>query len=141
MKKTILLTNPIGIKPTTNKDGIEDGYIITNNHVIQGADDILVRVEGDKEYKAKVIGADPYADLAVLKQEGEPVKELPLPESWGFVEGHDEQVFEDEDGNLLEAKIELEHPIKDLGEFQIKIRMDHNLESSIRLIVTEEKEI
>lgn len=30
MKKTILLTNPIGIKPTTNKDGIEDGYIITD---------------------------------------------------------------------------------------------------------------
>ena len=44
------------------------GTVITNNHVISGADDILVRV-GDKEYKAKVIGADPYMDIAVLKME------------------------------------------------------------------------
>ena len=44
------------------------GTVVTNNHVISGADDILVRV-GDKEYKAKVIGADPYMDIAVLKME------------------------------------------------------------------------
>ena len=40
----------------------EDGIVITNNHVIANAEDILIRV-GDKEYKAKVIGADPYMDL------------------------------------------------------------------------------
>ena len=45
-----------------------NGTVVTNNHVIAGADDILVRV-GDKEYKAKVIGADPYMDIAVLKME------------------------------------------------------------------------
>ncbi len=44
----------------------ENGIIITNNHVIANAEDILVRV-GDKEYKAKVVGADPYMDVAVLK--------------------------------------------------------------------------
>ena len=44
------------------------GTVVTNNHVISGADDILVRI-GDKEYKAKVIGADPYMDIAVLKIE------------------------------------------------------------------------
>jgi len=43
--------------------------VITNNHVIKGAEDILVRVEGDKEYKAKVLGADPLSDIAVLKIE------------------------------------------------------------------------
>ena len=43
------------------------GIIVTNNHVIQGADDILIRVEGDKEYKAKIIGADPLSDIAVLE--------------------------------------------------------------------------
>ena len=37
----------------------ENGIVITNNHVIQGADDIIVRVDGDKEFKAEVIGADP----------------------------------------------------------------------------------
>mgnify|MGYP001387788294 FL=1 len=45
-----------------------NGTVITNNHVIANAEDILVRV-GDKEYKAKVVGADPYMDIAVLKME------------------------------------------------------------------------
>ena len=44
-----------------------NGTVITNNHVIKGADDILVRVGGDKEYKAEVLGADPLSDIAVLK--------------------------------------------------------------------------
>ena len=47
----------------------EKGTVITNNHVIQGADDIIVRVDGNKEYKAKVIGADPLSDIAVLQLE------------------------------------------------------------------------
>ena len=46
----------------------ENGMVITNNHVIAGADDILVTVNS-KEYKAKVVGADPYMDVAVLKME------------------------------------------------------------------------
>ena len=45
----------------------EKGIVITNNHVIQGAEDIIVRVNGDKEFKAEVIGADPLSDIAVLK--------------------------------------------------------------------------
>ena len=44
----------------------EEGIVITNNHVIANAEDILIRV-GDKEYSAEVIGSDPYMDLAVLK--------------------------------------------------------------------------
>ena len=43
------------------------GTVITNNHVIKGADDILVRVGGDRDYKAEVLGADPLSDIAVLK--------------------------------------------------------------------------
>ena len=45
------------------------GIVVTNNHVIQGAEDILVRVDGNKEYKAKVLGSDPLSDVAVLKIE------------------------------------------------------------------------
>ena len=45
------------------------GIVVTNNHVIHGAEDILVSVNGVKEYKAKVIGKDPYMDLAVLQIE------------------------------------------------------------------------
>jgi len=43
------------------------GIIVTNNHVIKEAEDILVRIEGGQEYEAKVIGADPLSDLAILK--------------------------------------------------------------------------
>ena len=43
------------------------GIVITNNHVIKDADDILVRVNGDKEYEATIIGTDPLSDIAVLQ--------------------------------------------------------------------------
>ncbi len=46
----------------------KEGTVITNNHVINNAEDIVVRV-GEKEYKAKIVGADPYMDIAVLKIE------------------------------------------------------------------------
>lgn len=45
-----------------------DGYIVTNNHVVEGADEIIITLVNDeKEYKAKVIGEDPKTDLAVIK--------------------------------------------------------------------------
>ena len=47
----------------------EKGIVVTNNHVIQDAEDIIVRVNGDQEYKAKVLGADPLMDIAVLQLE------------------------------------------------------------------------
>jgi serine protease Do len=47
----------------------EDGYILTNNHVVDGADDVKVALAngGQKKYPAKVVGRDPKTDLAVLK--------------------------------------------------------------------------
>tara|TARA_B100001057_G_scaffold3578_1_gene3227 strand:+ start:1098 stop:2504 length:1407 start_codon:yes stop_codon:yes gene_type:complete len=47
----------------------EKGLVVTNNHVISDAEDIIVRVNGDKEFNAKVIGADPLSDIAVLQLE------------------------------------------------------------------------
>ncbi len=44
-----------------------DGTVVTNNHVIQGAEDIFVSVNGEKEYEAEIVGADPLSDIAVLK--------------------------------------------------------------------------
>tara|TARA_B100001250_G_scaffold379590_1_gene370388 strand:+ start:464 stop:1870 length:1407 start_codon:yes stop_codon:yes gene_type:complete len=49
----------------------EKGIVVTNNHVIQGAEDIFVRVEGGEDFKAKVIGADSEMDLAVLQIESD----------------------------------------------------------------------
>ncbi len=45
----------------------EDGYIVTNNHVVQSADEITVTLNNRRTYKAKVIGTDPSYDLAVIK--------------------------------------------------------------------------
>ena len=56
------------------------GIVVTNNHVIQGAEDIVVSVNGSKEYKAKVIGKDLYMDLAVLQIEAD---EKFMPVSFG----------------------------------------------------------
>ena len=56
----------------------EDGYVVTNNHVIDKADDIEVVLQNGDKYEAKVVGKDPKTDLAVLKfepdQEIQPVK-------------------------------------------------------------------
>ncbi len=46
-----------------------DGYILTNNHVVEGADEILVRLSDRREVEAKLIGADKRSDLALLKVE------------------------------------------------------------------------
>ncbi len=45
----------------------DDGYIVTNNHVVAGADEVMVTLSNKKSYTAKVIGADPSYDLAVVK--------------------------------------------------------------------------
>jgi len=58
----------------------EEGIVVTNNHVIEGAEDIIVQVNGEKKFKAKVIGADPLSDIAVLKIES---KEKFLPVKFG----------------------------------------------------------
>ena len=56
------------------------GIVITNNHVIQDSEDIVVRVDGDKEYKATIIGQDPLSDIAVLKIDS---KEKFIPVKFG----------------------------------------------------------
>ncbi len=48
----------------------DDGYIITNNHVIKDADKIVVVLNDKKEYEAKLIGQDPITDIALLKIDG-----------------------------------------------------------------------
>lgn len=53
----------------------KDGYVLTNNHVVAGADEIIVRLSDRSELEAKLIGADPRTDVALLKVEG---KDLPI---------------------------------------------------------------
>ncbi len=58
-----------------------DGYILTNNHVVDGADEISVRLMDRREYTAELVGSDPRSDLALLKIDGEdlPVVEFAEP--------------------------------------------------------------
>ena len=49
-----------------------DGYILTNNHVVENAEEIVVRLENEKEYKAKIVGRDAKTDLAVIKIDDAP---------------------------------------------------------------------
>ncbi|MGE8096835.1 DegQ family serine endoprotease [Pseudomonas fluorescens] len=58
-----------------------DGYILTNNHVIADADEIIVRLADRSELKAKLIGTDPRSDVALLKVEGKGLPVLKLGKS------------------------------------------------------------
>jgi serine protease Do len=58
-----------------------DGTIVTNNHVIDGATDIKVQLSDRRDFTAKLIGADPKSDIAVLKIEGKDLPTLPLGDS------------------------------------------------------------
>ncbi|MDA7088761.1 DegQ family serine endoprotease [Pseudomonas sp. SA3-5] len=58
-----------------------DGYVLTNNHVIAGADEIIVRLPDRSELEAKLIGADPRSDVALLKVEGKNLPTVKLGKS------------------------------------------------------------
>lgn len=59
----------------------EDGYIVTNNHVIDEADDIEITLDDNRVFKADVIGTDPSTDLALLKIDAKNLKAVPLVDS------------------------------------------------------------
>lgn len=60
-------------KKTATGSGViisQDGYIVTNNHVVDGADELTVTLDNNKEYSARIIGADKNTDLALIKIDG-----------------------------------------------------------------------
>ncbi len=58
-----------------------DGYIVTNNHVIDKADVISVKLNDGREFKGRIIGTDPSTDLALVKIEGEDLPTIPVGDS------------------------------------------------------------
>jgi serine protease Do len=58
-----------------------DGYILTNNHVVEGATDVKVQFSDKHEYPAKIVGTDKYTDVAVLKIDKTGLTTLPLADS------------------------------------------------------------
>ena len=72
-----------------------DGYIITNNHVIDGADELEVTLNDNRKFEAKVIGADPTTDIALLKIEADDLPTITFGDSeklkvgeWVFAVGN-----------------------------------------------------
>ena len=59
----------------------EDGYIVTNNHVIDGADQIEVTLENNESYPAKLVGTDPATDIALLKIDEDSLPAIALGDS------------------------------------------------------------
>ncbi|HVT36618.1 MAG TPA: DegQ family serine endoprotease [Nevskiaceae bacterium] len=59
----------------------EKGYVITNNHVVDGADTIKVRLSDDREFDAKLIGKDPQTDVAVLQIKADHLHAIPVGDS------------------------------------------------------------
>lgn len=58
-----------------------DGYIVTNNHVVNGADELTVTLNDNREYSATIIGTDPSTDLALIKINGKNLPTLPIGNS------------------------------------------------------------
>jgi serine protease Do len=65
----------------------EDGYILTNEHVVRGADELKVTLTDGKEYKGKIVGQDHTSDLAVVKIEGRRFPYAPLGNSGSLIIG------------------------------------------------------
>ena len=64
-----------------------DGYIVTNSHVIDKAEDIVVTLEDGQRFNAKVIGKDPGADIAVIQIDAERLTEIALGDSDNLRQG------------------------------------------------------
>ena len=59
----------------------KDGYILTNNHVVEGADEVKVALQDGREFTAKVIGRDPKSDVAVIKIDAKDLPAVPMADS------------------------------------------------------------
>ena len=58
-----------------------DGYIVTNNHVVSEADELLVKLNDNREFKGRIIGTDEQTDLALIKIEGKNFPTIPIGDS------------------------------------------------------------
>ncbi len=72
------------MKSTSLGSGIiisEDGYILTNNHVVEKGENIKVQIADNKEYDAEIIGADPETDVALIKVDAKNLKPIKMGDS------------------------------------------------------------
>ena len=108
-----------------------DGYILTNNHVVEGADELKVSLADDREFVAKVIGADPKTDIAVIKVEADKLPTITLADSdnirvgdVAFAVGNPLAVGQTVTMGIVSAKGRSVGLLEDVGGFESFIQTD-----------------
>jgi len=109
----------------------QNGYIITNNHVIDGADDIEVTLYNNKNYKAKVVGTDPSTDLALIQIKENSLPAIPLVNSddvkvgeWVMAIGNPFSLTSTVTAGIVSAKGRNLHIVKDQYAVESFIQTD-----------------
>ena len=108
----------------------QDGYIVTNNHVIADADKLEV-IHGKNSYIAKLVGTDPSSDLAVLKIEGKNLPAIPIGSSkdlqvgeWVIAVGNPFNLTSTVTGGIVSAKARALHIVKEKFPLESFIQTD-----------------
>ena len=108
-----------------------DGFIITNNHVIDNADDIEVTLEDNRVYKAKVVGTDPSTDLALLEIKERNLPTIPLANSdevevgeWVLAVGNPFNLNSTVTAGIVSAKARSIHILQDKSAIESFIQTD-----------------
>lgn len=127
------------------KDGYARNFLIPQNLVKPATKTAMAWVKLQQEIAEKK--AEEYLfktqEMASSMDDQEVVLEVKVGDEGQLFESITAQKIADKlkelGFNIKKSQIELKEPIKDLGEFPIKIKFDHNLEAEIKLIITEEK--
>jgi len=108
-----------------------EGYIVTNNHVIDNADDVEVTLNDNRVFKAKVIGTDPSTDLALLQIKARDLPSLPLVNSdevevgeWVLAVGNPFNLNSTVTAGIVSAKARNIHILRDRAAIESFIQTD-----------------
>ncbi|SDW34119.1 trypsin-like peptidase domain-containing protein [Flavobacterium degerlachei] len=109
----------------------EDGYIVTNNHVVKGASEINITLSDGRSYEAKLIGADPLTDLALLKIEEKKLSFIRFGESddievgeWVVAVGNPFNLASTVTAGIVSAKARNINILRDQGAIESFIQTD-----------------
>ncbi|MEO5958013.1 MAG: Do family serine endopeptidase [Opitutaceae bacterium] len=108
-----------------------DGYILTNNHVVEGADELKVKLTDDRDFTAKVVGADPKTDIAVIKVDASNLPVVTLADSSKlrvgdvvFAVGNPLDIGQTVTMGIISAKNRNVHILEDVGGYEDFIQTD-----------------
>jgi len=124
--------------PETREEGLgsgvivsPNGYILTNNHVVEGADELKVALSDDREFKGKIIGTDPKTDVAVIRIEADNLPTVTLADSdrlrvgdLVFAVGNPLDIGQTVTAGIVSAKGRRVHLLDDINGYEDFIQTD-----------------